>query len=66
MTRLATTHRAARPEDLRNTIFPSRKVAEERGSRSLLTTIVVDGVAVVVGLGLLWVVAWMAQFLVHP
>lgn len=47
-------------------IFPSRKAAEERGSRSLVTTIVVDGIAVLVGLGVLSVVAWMCQFLVHP
>ncbi len=51
---------------MRNTIFPSRKAAEERGSRSLLTTVVVDGAAVVLGLGLLWAVVWMCQYLVQP
>jgi hypothetical protein len=50
--------------DFRNEMFPSRRLVEERLARPA-TVFVVDGVALLIGLGVLAALAWMCTFFVY-
>jgi hypothetical protein len=62
--RIPSMHRPARANDPRNAMFPSRRLVEERLARPA-AVFVVDGVALLIGLGVLAALAWMCTFFVY-